>query len=170
MSFNMKSNKQKHAYHPMEHTKQYTHASNTNIVPSHLSQVQEKELEQEQEIKDDENELLTSYDEYKVKASDIKFFHDISEMRKEKIKYIKEQITYVDKLSSDAFTLTKNSDEKINTIINNIDHTVQVQKESHEIIKKTVFEHDKQKDNKCCILIILMISIIGLILVGFSNK
>ena len=170
MSFNIKSNKQKPVYHPMDNAKQYTHSANTNPAPSHLSQIQEKELEQE--IKDDENELLTScYDDYKVKASDIKFFHDISEMRNEKIKYIKEQITYVDKLSSDAFTLTKNSDEKINTIFNNIDHTVHVQKESHEVIKKTVFEHEKQKDNKCCILIILMISIIGLILVGFgSNK
>ena len=121
--------------------------------------------------KDEETELLTqNYDEYKVNTGDIKFFSDISKMREEKINYIKEQITYVDKLSNDAFTLTKTSNEKINTLYDNIDNTVHIQKEAHEIIKKTVFEHEKHKDNKCCFLLLIVIVILFLSLFAFGGK
>lgn len=108
-------------------------------------------------------------DSLKVNIKDIKFVEDISKQRNEKLKYINEQVYYVDKLSSDAFLLTKSADAKVQNLLNNVDNTLVAQKEAQDIVIKTSKIQDKQKNKKCILLIIIMFITMSLVLFMYYN-
>lgn len=150
MSFNHKKTNTKLNINTNQSTNPQIHKENTSFQPSNQQ--------------DEERECLTKqtydydYDEYKVKSTDIKLFHDLTKMREDKLKHIHSQISYVDKLSKDAFIVTQSSGDKINSLYDNIESAFELQEKSNEIISKTVTQA-KGNGSKVFIVVLLIISI-----------
>lgn len=121
---------------------------------------------------DEERECLTKqtfdHNDYKVKSTDIKLFHDLTKMREDKLKHINTQISYVDKLSKDAFIVTQSSGEKINSLYDNIESAFELQEKSNEIVSKTVTQA-QGNGNKVFVVVLLIISICLLCLFNFRE-
>lgn len=114
--------------------------------------------------------LLQEYEQYKVDKKDIKFMHDISKHRTDKMRHINEQIHLVDKCSKDMAFLTNKADQQISNLVDNVDSAHQEQKEAHTLIVKTNEEEIAYKNNKCCVVLLLITSVLFLLVLYVNSR
>eukprot|EP00340_Litonotus_pictus_P000835 CAMPEP_0170528344 /NCGR_PEP_ID=MMETSP0209-20121228/13849_1 /TAXON_ID=665100 ORGANISM="Litonotus pictus, Strain P1" /NCGR_SAMPLE_ID=MMETSP0209 /ASSEMBLY_ACC=CAM_ASM_000301 /LENGTH=224 /DNA_ID=CAMNT_0010819499 /DNA_START=56 /DNA_END=726 /DNA_ORIENTATION=- len=107
--------------------------------------------------------LLQDVEQYKVNTKDIKFMQDISKFREDKMKDINEKIYLVDKCSKDMQFLTEKGNKQIDNIIDNVTSTLEHQNEAHEVLVKTNKEEQDYKENKCCVILLIVVSIVFLL-------
>ena len=103
--------------------------------------------------------LKQELDQYKVPESEIKLMQNIVNDRHENVKKINEKIYYLDKISKDIQQITHNAEGQLNTIDNFIVVSKNYQEEAQKYLEKTVKDVESSKQNKCCIILLIAITL-----------
>ena len=103
--------------------------------------------------------LKQELDQYKVPESEIKLMQNIVNDRHENVKKMNEKIYYLDKISKDIQQITHNAEGQLNTIDNFIVVSKNYQEEAQKYLEKTVKDVESSKQNKCCIILLIAITL-----------
>ena len=69
------------------------------------------------------------------------------------------------KLTEDIHELTKMANTKVDQFGNDIEDVVQSSKETYKTLLKTAEDEKTSKDNRCCIMFLLVIAVVFLVLI-----
>lgn len=138
--------------------------SNFNVMKINIAHKNESEYNESNGLlknnNDDEDNQM-----YKVNDKKIKYMEDISKYRKEKLQNFYEQGLYIKKITDDILHITKDQDKKFETIDDNVENVVHNAKETYKTLLTTSKEEKSFKDNKCWIMLFVIVAFFFLILV-----
>jgi hypothetical protein len=110
-------------------------------------------------------EYLSNQQQYKVSQGQIRYMNDIAEYRNKKSQHIYQETLYLKKIGEDINKLTHSQDKKLDNINNDIVSTLQNTKETERSLLNIAKEEKAFKDNKFCIMSLILGALVLIMMV-----
>jgi hypothetical protein len=136
----------------------------SNFKSIRMSMIKKTEIEEDA----DSDRLLNEIGDqkrFKVDDGQIKYLHDVSEFRKNKMENIYTKTLYVKKITDDINHITKKQEVQIEKIADNVEPVVYNAKDTFVSLLQASAEDKNFKSNNCFITMIISFGLFFLLLV-----